>query len=99
MGINETVTRAEAGYTLEVRELGNRLHLNEKLSMILSVWVPIRLGQLGLDLTERQRSILQNPVLKQDYIEACLDFDDFTSTAWVEGIGRDSVRERVCQYV
>lgn len=80
MGINETVTRKEAGYSLQVRELGNRVHLHEKLDMFLSVWVPVRIEQLGLKLNETQRRILQNPQLRHDYIEACLDFDESTQT-------------------
>lgn len=49
LGINETVTRDEAGFRLDARELWLPFdHLVEKLRLFQTEWVPRRLEQLGL---------------------------------------------------
>lgn len=70
VGINETIKRSEAGYSLLVDDL-TRTDLRDQLQAIRSEWVPTRLAQLGLAPSTEWQERLDSPAILDAYLEHC----------------------------
>lgn len=68
LGINETVTRHERGFTLTARDLRrmSRAELAEQLKLIHQHWVPARLKELGIKDPTTAFHLKTGEVLKND---------------------------------
>lgn len=70
LGINETVTRHAANWTLTVNDVkaGSFNNLVKRLQMIHTQWVPHRLSELGLsDMPEEFHTLTGNTLINGDY--------------------------------
>lgn len=71
VGINETVVRSDEYYRLDLYDLGKgESEIRNQLLDIKNEWVPDRLRQLGITLTNEQSAILHNPALVDSFVEA-----------------------------
>ena len=68
IGINETVTRHERGFTLTAQDLRmmSRKELREQLKLIHQHWVPARLKELGIEDLPTSFHLKTGEVLKND---------------------------------
>jgi adenylosuccinate synthase len=68
IGFGETIERAEAGYPLAMRDLGDSKYISEVLNRICDVWLPIRLARLGVPLTAEHRDTAADPAVIGRYL-------------------------------
>jgi len=68
LGINETVTRSEAGFAIVFRDLSNRSLLKKKIELIVNFWLPRRMRELNIieDLEQ-----VDNKQMWEQYYEDC----------------------------
>jgi adenylosuccinate synthase len=70
VGINETIKRSEAGYSLLVSDL-QRPDLLDQLQAIRTEWVPARLAQLGIEPSEEWQQRLDSSGILDAYLDRC----------------------------
>jgi adenylosuccinate synthase len=72
VGINETIKRTEAGFSLLVSDLTRVSALRDRLHDIRKEWLPIRLAQLGIKPSDVWRLRLNSDDILDAYVEQCL---------------------------
>ncbi len=74
MGLNETVTRHEAGFTLVAGDLGHPARLADALHAISTRWVPARLAALGLHPAPAWQARLDSAGVQDAFLAAAAAF-------------------------
>jgi len=69
VGFGETIERFELGYPLAVRDLGDDKYILEILTRIRDVWLPTRLGKLGVQFTPERHNAAADPAVMRQYLE------------------------------
>ena len=73
VGINETIKRSEAGYSIVVDDL-SRADFRDRLHTIRTEWVPERLIQLGIVPDAAWQDRLDSAAIRDAYIDHCVAY-------------------------
>jgi len=69
IGFGETIERAEQGYPLAVRDLGDDDAVAAALERFRSTWLPLRLARLGIEYTAERAEAASAPQLLAGYLD------------------------------